>query len=244
VMANFGCQDRVMECAQALPHVRDWFVARLPLLARCTDEPGFLGKVAQAMQVRSAGQGEVLIREGDKGQEMFFIFEGSVDITKKRNSVAIQLSAPSHFGELALLYAEPRSATVRCRSECRLYVLEQDALHTILQEFPIAISRIYSTAQEASNLKEHFIQKIPLFESMAHNPEFMANLSMALQSESAAPNEFIVRQGDASDGRMFAIAHGYAEVLKVKTPGGPPVSVATFRAGDFFGEIASPRLPE
>merc|ERR1712072_943471 len=52
--------------------------------------------------------------------------------------------------------------------------------------------------------------------------------------------------GEASDGRMFAIAHGHAEVLKTKQAGSPPSIVATLNAGGFFGEIAllldTPRL--
>merc|ERR1719235_3121894 len=123
-------------------------------------------------------------------------------------------------------------------TRCRLYSLDRDSFHTILQEFPNCIGTIYTTAQEAGSLKDHFIRKIPLFKSKEHDPEFVANVSMALQSESISPNDFIVRQNDASDGRMFAIAHGFAEILKVKSPGGPAISVATLKAGDFFGEVA------
>jgi len=125
-------------------------------------------------------------------------------------------------------------------------VLEQEKLHKILQDFPRAIGAIYSSAQETASLKAHFIRKIPLFQSMANNEEFLANVSMALESFSAAPGEFLVRQGEASDGRMFAIAHGHAEVLKVKHAGDPATIVATLGAGAFFGEVAllldTPRL--
>lgn len=239
VIADFGCRDRVLECAQALLHVRQWFVSRLPLFATCVHEPDFVCKVSQALRVRNAESGEVLIQKGDEGSEMFFLFEGSVDISNRSGGgAAVQLSAPNHFGELALLYSEPRSATVTCRSSCRLYVLDQDRFHSILQEVPRIISIIYSTVQEASNLKEHFIRKIPFFRSKAHDPEFIANVSLALQSESFQPNDFIVRQNAASDGRMFAIAHGHAEVVKVKTAGAAATSVANLKAGDFFGEVA------
>jgi len=214
-------------------------VSRLPLFAACVDEPNFLHKVSQGLRVRNAEAGESLIRKGDEGCEMFFLFEGSVSITNRSGGgAAVQLSAPNFFGELALLYSEPRSATVTCRSTCRLYVLDQDVFHSILQEVPNVISMIYSTVQEASNLKEHFICKIPFFKCRAPDPEFIENVCLALQSESFKPNEFIVRQNAASDGKMFAIAHGHAEVLKVKTAGGAAVSVANLKAGDFFGEVA------
>merc|ERR1712056_134723 len=37
---------------------------------------------------------------------------------------------------------------------------------------------------------------------------------------------------------MFAIAHGYAEILKVTRAGDAPGIVATLKAGDIFGEVA------
>jgi hypothetical protein len=125
-------------------------------------------------------------------------------------------------------------------------VLDQEKLHAVLQDFPKAIGAIYSSAQDTATLKAHFLRKIPLFQSMASNEEFITNVSMALESFSAAPGESLVRQGDASDGKMFAIAHGHAEVLKVKQRGRPASIVATLNAGAFFGELAllldTPRL--
>lgn len=239
VLAEFNCRDRVLEGAQGHSHVRQWFVMNLPLFASCASETGFLYKVADALKIRNALAGEVLIQRGDEGREMFFIFEGSVNIPNPPGGgVAVKLSAPKHFGELALLYSESRSATVKCASSCRMYVLDQDTFHTILQEFPNMISIIYSAIQESTNIKEHFMRKIPFFKAKAHDPEFIANVSMALQSASFKPNEFITTQNAASDGRMYAVAHGRAEVLQVKTPGSPPVSVANVKAGDFFGEVA------
>mmetsp|Transcript_65942 Transcript_65942/g.121652 ORF Transcript_65942/g.121652 Transcript_65942/m.121652 type:complete len:517 (-) Transcript_65942:59-1609(-) len=230
--------NKVLELGQDLAHVREWFVRRVPLFQSSTDDASFVSHVAQALQVRTTKSNDVLMREGEEGQDMLFIFQGSVEITSNRHNRKIQKSAPDYVGELALLFNAPRSATVKCATPCRLYSLERVALHRILQRFPDVIGRIYSTAQEASNLKEHFIRKIPLFQKLAHNEEFVQNLSWALQSESAGPNEYIVEEGASSDGRMFVIAHGHAEILQTKTPGESPVSVATFKAGDFFGEVA------
>jgi len=249
VATAHGFQEQLFDRGQSLGHVRAWFVRQLPLFARCAGEPGFLDKVADALVVRKTQSGETIIREGEEGREMFFIFDGSVSVSKRQGGrPPVRMNAPHFFGELAMLYAEPRSASVTCSSQCRLYVLEQQRLHSILQHFPRAIGAIYSSAQETASLKAHFIRKIPLFKSMANNEEFITNVSMALESGSAAPGEFLVRQGEASDGRMFAIAHGHAEVLKVKHAGDPPGIVATLGVGAFFGEVAllldTPRLAD
>jgi CRP-like cAMP-binding protein len=231
---------------QAIDHVRLWFVSQLTLFARLAQEPDLLKRIAAALKPLTFKKDEVVISEGDEGRSMYFIFDGQVSVSKRNGGHAAQLKAPKFFGELALLYAESRSATVRCSTQCRLYALERQAFDEILQSFPMAISTIYSTAQEAKSLKAHFIKKIPLFELMAHNEEFVANMSLALESMSAVPGEHIVTQGAASDGRMFAIAHGHAEVLRVKNTGEPGSIVSTLSAGSFFGEIAllldTPRL--
>jgi CRP-like cAMP-binding protein len=238
VLDEFNCRDRVLECAQGHLHVRQWFVMNLSLFASCHDENGFVLKVAEALKVRNTESGEVLIRKGDEGREMFFIFEGSVSIPNPPGGSPVLLSAPKYFGELALLYSEARSATVVCNSNCRLYTLDQDTFHCILQEFPNVISIFYSKIQESKNIKEHFMRKIPFFKARAHDPEFLTNISMALHSASFKPNDFITTQNSASDGRMYAIAHGRAEVLQVKTPGSASTSLANLKAGDFFGEVA------
>jgi len=111
-------------------------------------------------------------------------------------------------------------------------------LHSIMQRYPRVITNVYTTAQESTSLKLHFIKKMPFFKSMCSNEEFLANIQLALESHSAAPGDFILRSGDPSDGRMFAIAHGHAEIRKVKNAGEPPQRVATISTGSIFGEVA------
>jgi CRP-like cAMP-binding protein len=238
VTRKHGVRELVYKNGQALPHVRSWFASRLPLFAQCADEPGFLTEVAGELEVRTAAPGDVVLQEGADGDEMFFIFEGTVSITKRQQSRPVRITAPAYFGELALLFSEPRSATVRCENRCSFYVLSRVALHRIMQKFPRVITKVYTTAQEATNLKRHFIKKIPLFHTMCSNEEFLANMQLALESTSVAPGEFILRQGDVSDGRMFAIAHGHAEIRKVKQAGEPAQRVAALSTGAMFGEIA------
>jgi CRP-like cAMP-binding protein len=210
----------------------------LPLFTQCAQELDFLRDVAEALEVRTARAGKLIIKEGSDGDEMYFIFEGTVAVTKGQQRNPVRLSAPTYFGELALLFSEPRSATVVCESNCRFYVLNRAALHQIMQKYPSVITKVYTTAKEVSSLKLHFIRKIPLFTKMREHEEFLANMQLALESSSAAPGEFILRQGDASDGRMFTIAHGHAEIRQVKNAGEPPQRVASIGTGAMFGEVA------
>ena len=55
--------------------------------------------------------GQVLVNEGDRGESMFVIAQGSVSVTHNGMELA-QLASGEHFGELGLLEEQTRSATV------------------------------------------------------------------------------------------------------------------------------------
>ncbi|MCC6791106.1 MAG: cyclic nucleotide-binding domain-containing protein, partial [Thermomicrobiales bacterium] len=63
-----------------------------------------------------------------------------------------------------------------------------------------------------------------------------AVLGTFLQREAVAEGEYIVRQGETGDA-LYLIESGEADV-RVRTLAGDVMTVATLRAGDYFGEIA------
>jgi CRP-like cAMP-binding protein len=84
--------------------------------------------------------GEVIVREGDPGGELFLLLEGSAEAwLDYRGANPQQLStmpAGSYFGEMAILDDEPRSATVVAREPAHLLVLDGDSLKALLLQMP------------------------------------------------------------------------------------------------------------
>lgn len=75
--------------------------------------------------------GEVVVREGEYGREMFIIQEGSVDVIKTVDGHDLTLATlerGSFFGEMSLLEGMPRHATVRARGPVRLVIVEPGSL--------------------------------------------------------------------------------------------------------------------
>jgi voltage-gated potassium channel len=70
-----------------------------------------------------AAPGDVLIKVGDIGEEMYFIVSGQVAIELSGGRHTI-LSDGDFFGEIALLHRSPRTATVRAQTRCQLLVLD------------------------------------------------------------------------------------------------------------------------
>lgn len=70
--------------------------------------------------------GEVIVRQGDTGKEMFIIQKGEVQVITAVNGkemVLAILGRGDFFGEMSLLEEVPRSATVRAKGETRVLVL-------------------------------------------------------------------------------------------------------------------------
>jgi diguanylate cyclase (GGDEF)-like protein len=92
------------------------------------------------MTERRCERGDILFREGDKGDEMYVVCEGSVGIyltTEDSQEVMLsEIGAGSFFGEMSIIEQEPRSATCRALSEGRLLVLSADGFHTLTQKRP------------------------------------------------------------------------------------------------------------
>lgn len=91
-----------------------------------------LAKVTEDVDVRA---GEVLCREGERGQEFFVIMEGEVEVT--RNEKAIATGHPGEFfGEIALVENVPRNATVTAKTPTRFFVLNRQSFLPLLDAQP------------------------------------------------------------------------------------------------------------
>ena len=77
--------------------------------------------------------GTELIHEGETGREFFAIADGEVEISKGGRTITTE-QAGDVFGEIALLYGIPRTATVVTTVPSRLYVLNDQAFRSIVAD--------------------------------------------------------------------------------------------------------------
>lgn len=83
-----------------------------------------------AMEHELVPKGTNLLTEGEAGNKMYILESGDVQVTIKNIKIR-QMGRGALLGELALLYDAPRSATVRCLSECSLWSLKRDIFKQI-----------------------------------------------------------------------------------------------------------------
>ena len=106
----------------------------IPLFAELG--PGELARLADRLTAEQFGAGTDIVRQGDVGQKLYFIASGQVDVLVAedgRERRINTLTAGDYFGELALLVAEPRSATVRATMPTELYSLSQADFVSLLE---------------------------------------------------------------------------------------------------------------
>lgn len=98
------------------------------------------------MQVYRAEIGTEIIREGEAGDFMLMLIEGSVEVFKQDRWNAPRLIAVidpgKTLGEMSMIDGEPRFATCVASERCLIAVLTRESLARIILEQPILGAKI------------------------------------------------------------------------------------------------------
>jgi serine/threonine protein phosphatase PrpC len=126
--------------AKRLALKRDALV-NMPLFARLNERE--LLRVMQAVEPREYTDGQVVMREGDKGDELFIVLGGTVKVSRGEQ-VLTRLGAGEHFGEMALIRSVPRSATITAEGGAELIAIKRaDFFEILRKEHEIAVKMLW-----------------------------------------------------------------------------------------------------
>jgi len=95
--------------------------------------------------MRSFKDGEILFAEGSTGRELFIIHEGCVGIYKDGAEGKVELARIERggiIGEMSLLDALPRSATVIAKGEVKALVVGYAQFQSVMQSVPVWLQSI------------------------------------------------------------------------------------------------------
>ena len=102
---------------------------QIPIFGAIKDNPEYMQQLGSICKAKKFSKGQVIIREGDMGSEMFIVHTGSVEIQKKTRAgddyTVVRLKAEYNvfFGELALIDDDKRSATVLATEDSDFLVI-------------------------------------------------------------------------------------------------------------------------
>jgi len=85
--------------------------------------------------------GETLFTEGDVGDKMYVLLEGTMDVLIA-GKVVETAEAGSLLGEIALIEKSPRSATIVATTPCRLAQVDQRRFHFMVQQTPFFATHV------------------------------------------------------------------------------------------------------
>ena len=126
--------------AKRLQLKRD-LLARMPLFRPLNDRE--ILRVLQVTEVTTHKNGELVIREGDRGEELFIVLSGTVRV-KRGGSELTTLKQGDHFGEMALVRSQPRSASVESIGESELMLIRRTDFFEILRkEHQLAVKLLW-----------------------------------------------------------------------------------------------------
>ena len=106
--------------------------------------------------------GEYIIREKDLDKSLYVVLSGEIEVVKDQAQVA-KLGAGAHFGEMALLNSQPRSASVRALSKSQLLVLGQDAFKSLIDRNPRLGSKLLMTFSQVLCMRLNETTQLPVF---------------------------------------------------------------------------------
>lgn len=183
-----------------------------------------INEVVKYMYARSWVKGTRIIQEGDTGVCMYVIEKGTVDILQNGKCIN-NLKAGNLFGELALLYDCPRTATVIVTNDCKVWALKRDCFQTIMVKHRMLRQSEYTK----------FLKSTSTFSALPD--ETLCKIVEGLSEVKYRNDEYIVKQGDEGD-KFFIISEGQARVTITEDDAHCDKFVRILNKGEFFGEKA------
>jgi CRP-like cAMP-binding protein len=126
----------------------DQFEARLanvPLFRACSKQD--LRHIARLADYDTVKPGEVLVREGRRGNELFVIVSGEAAVSRDGETVTT-LTGGDYFGELAVLRPAPRTATVTAVTDLEVLIVTARELGVLLDDVPLFARKLLSGMAE------------------------------------------------------------------------------------------------
>jgi CRP-like cAMP-binding protein len=96
--------------------------------------------IAKHLSSIELSKDEILVKEGEKGNCVCFVVEGTLDVIKQsltgESVIITALHRGRSIGEMSIIDDFPRSATVKARTQVKLVILTREGFDLLLEENP------------------------------------------------------------------------------------------------------------
>lgn len=208
---------------------------RVPLFAGLP-RAACIALIERVVMLRTAA-GEQVLTEGEVGQAMYAVVEGTFDVIDVEPTghqrVTARLGAGSFFGEMALLAHCPRLASVVCVESGVLLELDRETFEVLCRDHPAV----------RSGVEEYFFSRLltnterisRIFGSFSEAARWSVVRNCQVATVEAGT---VVVEQDGIDGGVFLVLRGQCEVTRQRDDG-TSTWLAMLREGEVFGEIST-----
>ena len=206
----------------------------IPLLSALSEAA--FRRVLGTLVLRRLPAGALVIREGEPGEAFYFVASGRLRVYATdglgRQTDLAELGESAVFGEMALLSAQPRSASVACLTEVDLLEVGRQSLAQLADELGPVAEALHGFTRE--RLLGNLMATSPLFRPFPRLQQ--RDLLRRFTSHDVAPGTVVIREGEQGRG-LFVVLSGELDVSR-RGSDGKSVPLGGLRTGDVFGEMA------
>lgn len=201
---------------------------KIMLLNRLDEEQ--LTNVINAMEERKIQVDDIVIKQGDDGDNFYVIDSGKYDVyINKENGPELVFTYDDvgFFGELALMYNTPRAATVKCSKNGTIWSLDRKTFRQII---------VKANAKKRSQY-EAFLQTVEILQNLDENE--ISKVADVMEEKKYKAGETIIKQGDEidSDSHVYFLISGTCKI-HLNIDGEEKVLDKVLQSGQCFGEVA------
>mmetsp|Transcript_42196 Transcript_42196/g.78965 ORF Transcript_42196/g.78965 Transcript_42196/m.78965 type:complete len:675 (-) Transcript_42196:40-2064(-) len=228
-----GSDERVAgTIAKLRTDLRGKFICKIPILSANVlteaDQYWLVGKLTPW----TYEAGEIIMQQGEPGDKLYIIERGSCEIIVD-GRVLDTIGREAFFGELAVIYAGPRTATVRAKTGVTLLSLSRDDLFNTIGDEKVKKLAVVARTRMFSS--------IPLLSKLS--PKKKEHVTSKLIQQSFSAGTVIARQGEMvqnSRRRMHIVEDGHCrkEVQASHASEEGKTGVEMLRRGGFFNMFA------
>ncbi len=181
------------------------------------------------VEVTDFDSGDLIIRQGDRGDTMFILVEGSVAVVREgepRVTLSL-LSEGAFFGEYALLTDLQRTATIEALEECTVLTISRKVMRDLVVEHPPVFKvllRFFRDRMLGNLTHTHNLFR-PFTREQRH--ALMGQFSFL----EVSPGRTLVEQGREPDG-LYLLVCGRAHVHR------PGKLASPLETGEMFNKTA------
>ncbi|NXC33246.1 KGP2 kinase, partial [Campylorhamphus procurvoides] len=187
-------------------------------------EPHQTRDMVECMYERTFQQGSYVIRQGEPGNHIFVLKEGSLEVFQQ-NKLLSSIPVWTAFGELAILYNCTRTASVKAITNVKTWALDREVFQNIMRV----------TAQTRQEQYRNFLRSVSLLKNLPEDK--LTKIMDCLEVEYYDKGDYVIREGEEGN-TFFIISKGKVIVTQSTADHSKPQLIKNLHKGDYFGEKA------